>query len=205
MCAFHLPPRGRVPSTQSTIFSNLHWLVFVEKTKISKKEAGLAHLKRKKNKNLFSSSKVLFSESFYEATFSRVYLREDILCLDRCLEVIWIRALLPHKLCVATIELGAAWAFTNQGNVFLSPSTHRRWFPMTTWLLSWQFDVKQQSCPHWLLFLLTAGHTVIVAQLVKLTTTALKCCHFSAISVRWRFFLANCKILYARKRPYACF
>ena len=147
MCAFHLPPRGRVPSTQSTIFSNLHWLVFVDKTKISKKEAGLAHLKRKKNKNLFSSSKVLFSESFYEATFSRVYLREDILCLDRCLEVIWIRALLPHKLCVATIELGAAWAFTNQGNVFLSPSTHRRWFPMTTWLLSWQFDVKQQSCP----------------------------------------------------------
>ena len=80
----------------------------MEKTKISKKEAGLAHLKRKKNKNLFSSSKVLFSESFYEATFSRVYLREDILCLDRCLEVIWIRALLPHKLCVATIELGAA-------------------------------------------------------------------------------------------------
>ena len=90
------------------------------------KRGRVGPFKKKKNKNLFSSSKVLFSESFYEATFSRIYLREDILCLDRCSEVIWIRALLPHKLCVATIERDAASAFTNQGNVFLSPSTHRR-------------------------------------------------------------------------------
>ena len=205
MCAFHLPPRGRVPSTQSTIFSNLHWLVFVEKTKISKKEAGLAHLKRKKIKIYFPLQKCCFLNLFTRQ-LSAEYNSEKIYFVSIDARKLFGSEHFYLISCVWQQLSSARHEHSPIKEMFFSLPRHIegdfRW-PRDFCLDNLMSN--NNHAPHWLLFLLTAGHTVIVAQLVKLTTTALKCCHFSAISVRWRFFLANCKILYARKRPYACF